>query len=335
LRGVTFANPEYFFLFILVPIMIAWYIWKQRKQSPTLQVSSLEGFAITKPSLKAKLRHILPALRIIVLSLLIIALARPQSSSSKKSVKTEGIDIVIALDVSTSMLAEDFKPNRIEAAKKTAQEFIKDRTDDRIGLVIFSGESFTQCPVTIDHDVLINLFKSIKSGMIEDGTTIGGGLATAVSRLKDSKAKSKVIILLTDGINNMGNIAPLTAAEIAKTFGIRVYTIGVGTRGMAPYPFKMKNWTGQIQTQYQNIEVQIDEDVLKKIAETTNGKYFRATGNKALENIYKEIDKMEKTKIDVSYFRRFTEEFFPYALAAGIIFFFEIFLGLTVFKKLP
>jgi Ca-activated chloride channel family protein len=245
-------------------------------------------------------------------------------------VNTEGIDITIALDISTSMLAEDFKPNRLEAAKKAATEFINARINDRIGLVVFSSTSFTQCPITFDHDVLKNLFKSVKSGMIEDGTAIGMGLATAVDRLKDSKAKSKVIILLTDGINNTGIVAPLTAAEIAKTYGVRVYTIGVGTKGKAPYPMQTP-----FGTQYVNVDVQIDEDVLRKIASTTNGKYFRAVGNKALENIYKEIDKLEKTKIDESVFSRKTEEFLPLAIIAGALLLFEVLFRYFYLRKIP
>ncbi|MDQ1266056.1 MAG: Ca-activated chloride channel [Bacteroidota bacterium] len=335
MKDIFFANPSYFFLLLLVPVFIAWYIWKLKKLNPSLVVSTVEGFSKTKPSGRVRARHLLFILRALAFIFLVIALARPQSSSSRRSVQTEGIDIVMALDVSTSMLAEDFKPNRIEAAKKTALEFIENRPDDRIGLTIFSGESFTQCPVTIDHDVLKNLFKDIKSGMILDGTAIGMGLATAINRLKDSKAKSKVIILLTDGINNTGFIAPLTAADIAKTYGIRVYTIGVGTKGKAPYPFKVQTWSGQVITQYQNIDVQIDEEVLKKIASSTNGNYFRATGNKSLENIYKEIDKMEKTRIDVAHFTRFSEKFLPFVIIGLVLFGMELLLRYTILKFIP
>jgi len=228
------------------------------------------------------------------------------------------------------MLAEDLKPNRIEAAKQTAMKFIDARVNDRIGLVVFSGESFTQCPPTIDHSVLKNLLKSIKSGMIEDGTAIGMGLATSVSRLKDSKAKSKVIILLTDGINNMGFISPQTAAEIAHTYGIKVYTIGVGTLGEAPYPFQTP-----FGVQYQKIDVKIDEGILREIAKITGGKYFRATDTKSLEQIYQEIDKMEKSKIDVAYFTKKTEEYLPFTIAGFVFIFLSIFLNYTVFRKLP
>ena len=325
-----FANPEFFYLFILIPALVAWYIFKYKKQHTTIDFSTTEGFLTTKPSLKQRLLHLPFILRMIILSLLIIVLARPQTSSSSKKVKTEGIDIVMALDISSSMLSEDFKPNRLEAAKKTAFEFIDNRINDRIGLVIFSSKSFTQCPVTVDHDILKNLFKSIKSGMIDDGTAIGMGLATAVDRLKDSKAKSKVIILLTDGINNMGIVSPQTAAEIAKTFKVRVYTIGVGTRGKAPYP--MKTAFG---VQYVNVDVEIDEPLLKSIAETTGGKYFRATNNKTMSDIYKEIDKMEKNKIDESVFSHHYEEFFNFALAAGILFILELLLRYLYFRKIP
>jgi len=335
MKGIHFANPEFFYLLIIIPAMAAWYIIKQKKLNPFLKLSSTEGFSNYKPTLRQIFRHGLFVLRILAVALIITALARPQSSSSKKSVNTEGIDIVITLDVSTSMLAEDFKPNRIEAAKKTALKFIEDRENDRIGLVIFSGESFTQCPITIDHAVLKNLFQSVKSGMIQDGTAIGMGLATAVNRLKDSKAKSKVIILLTDGVNNTGFIAPLTGADIAKTFGIKVYTIGIGSRGRAPYPFQVRGWDGKIYTQYQYVDVQIDEEILKQIAAATGGKYFRATGNKALENIYTEIDKMEKTKIDVAHFTRYSEKFFLFALAALILLALEGLLRYTIFKSVP
>ncbi|MCX6155440.1 MAG: VWA domain-containing protein [Candidatus Kapabacteria bacterium] len=332
---MKFANPEYFFALIIIPALILWYVLRNKKQNPAISLSSFSGFMGIAPSLKVQFRHSIFVLRLVGIVLLIVAIARPQSSSSRKSVSTEGIDIVMTIDVSTSMLAEDFKPNRIEAAKKTAMKFIENRENDRIGLVIFSGESFTQCPITIDHAVIKNLFFNIKSGMIEDGTAIGNGLSTAVARVKDSKAKSKVIILLTDGVNNMGSVSPITAAEIAKTFGIRVYTIGVGAHGKAPYPVKMRDFTGNIITQYQNIDVDLDENLLKQIASLTGGKYYRATGNKALEEIYSEIDKLEKTRIDVAYFSRYSELFFPYALVAFILLAVELLFRYTIFKTLP
>ncbi len=330
MAGIQFANPEYFYLLLIIPLMIAWYIFRLEKKAPSIKVSTFAGFGQSKTTFRQVARHSLFVLRVIGVGLLITALARPQSSSEKKSVTTEGIDIVIALDVSTSMLAEDFKPNRLGAAIKTAMEFVDSRPDDRIGLVVFAGESYTQCPVTIDHDILKNLFASIKPGVITDGTAIGMGLSTAVSRLKDSKAKSKVIILLSDGENNAGFIAPETASDIAKTFGIRVYTIGVGSRGKAPYPFDTP-----FGKQYRNIDVKIDEALLKSIAGNTNGQYFRATNNKTLEQIYKKIDKLEKTKIDVAYFSKHTEKFLPWAIAAALLLLLEILLRNTVFRSLP
>ncbi len=330
-----FANPEFLYALIIIPLMIIWYIFRWNKFNPSITYPGFDTIMKIKPSIRQRLIHLPFLLRLISIGLVILALARPQSSSSEKSISTEGIDIVIALDVSTSMLAEDFKPNRIEAAKSTALQFIENRKDDRIGLVIFAGESFTQCPITIDHSVLKNLLTKIKSGDIQDGTAIGDGLATAVSRLRKSDAKSKVIILLTDGVNNMGNIAPITAAEIAKQFDVKVYTIGVGTRGKAPYPQQFRNWFGQTVTQYVYVDVQIDEELLKQISNMTGGKYFRATNNKALENIYAEIDQMEKTKIDVAYFTKYTEEFWIYALPAFLIFLLEQILRYTFLRKMP
>jgi len=262
--------------------------------------------------------------------MLIVVLARPQSSNSWQNVTTEGIDIVIALDISSSMLAMDFQPNRIEAAKNVATQFISGRQNDKIGLVIFSGESFTQCPLTTDHATVINLFRNIESGMIEDGTAIGNGLATAVSRLKESTAISKVIILLTDGVNNRGEIAPVTAAELAKTFGIRVYTVGIGTIGTAPYPMQTP-----FGVQVRDMKVDIDEPTLMKIAETTDGKYFRATNNNKLAEIYKEIDKLEKSKIDVKEYSKKEEEYMEYALAAALFLIIGLFLKSTIFRNIP
>jgi Ca-activated chloride channel family protein len=243
---------------------------------------------------------------------------------------TEGIDIVISMDISGSMLAQDLKPDRLEASKNVAMNFISGRPNDRIGLVIFSGESFTQCPLTTDHQVLQNLFANVKSGMVEDGTAIGMGLATAVNRLKESEAISKVIILLTDGVNNQGSVAPLTAAKIAQKFGIRVYTIGVGTKGYAPYPFKTPFGT----TVYQDVEVQIDEETLQNIASVTNGQYFRATSNKALESIYREIDQLERSKIEIKEYHKKKEEFFPLALLALTLLIIEFALRHTIFRSI-
>ena len=324
------ANPKLLFLlFILLPV-IAWYVLKYRKAHATLQVSTIEGVEKSEKTYKHLLQHILFGIRCLVMALLIIVLARPQSENKWQDVTTEGIDIIIALDISGSMLARDFRPDRLEAAKDVAMEFITGRPYDRIGLVVFSAESFTQCPLTTDHSVLANLFKDIKSGMIEDGTAIGMGLATSVNRMKDSNAKSKVIILLTDGINNKGAIAPMTAAEIANTFGIRVYTIGVGSEGIAPYPVQTPYGT-----QLQNMEVQIDEEILKNIADMTKGKYFRATNNQKLIEIYQEIDQLEKTKIDVTEFSKKKEEYLSFLLLAGIFLLSELLLKNTVLRNIP
>ncbi len=327
---ITFANRDFLYLLLVLVPMVIWYILKQRTSQASLQISTIEGFEKNPKTYKHYLRPILFAFRIIGLAFLILAFARPQSTDKWQNVITEGIDIILAVDISSSMLARDFKPNRLEASKNVAVEFISGRPNDRIGLVVFSGESFTQCPLTTDHAVLINLFRDIESGMIEDGTAIGMGLATSINRLKDSKAISKVAILLTDGVNNMGDIAPLTAAEIAKTFGVRVYTVGVGTKGMAPYP---------VQTlygiQYQNMPVQIDEEMLKEIAQMTNGRYFRATNNKKLIEIYKEIDQLEKSKIDVKEYSKKQEEYFPFVLLAGILILSELLIRNTILRNIP
>jgi Ca-activated chloride channel family protein len=329
MSSIEFANIEFLVGLLILPLAIVWYVLKFKQQKPTVGISTFRSFNLTSSSLKPKLRHSLFSLKIIGLGLLIVALARPQSSTSWQDVTTEGIDIVIALDISSSMLARDFEPNRLEASKQVAIDFIAERPNDRMGLVIYSGESFTQCPITTDHAVLKNLFQDIKNGMIEDGTAIGLGLANAVTRIKDSEAKSKVIILLTDGENNAGTIPPLTAAEIAKSFGIRVYTIGVGTNGMAPYP--VQNPFGGIS--YQDMEVKIDEQTLLSIAQMTDGQYFRATDKKKLKEIYQEIDKLEKSKINVTEYRKKSEEFYPWALAAFILFGLEFVLRNTYFKS--
>ncbi|HCY40571.1 MAG TPA: aerotolerance regulator BatA [Prolixibacteraceae bacterium] len=327
---MSYNNPEFFYLLLLLLPMIAWYIWKQKKAGASIQFSSDMGFARIPKSWKYYFRHSVFVLQILSLSMLIVALARPQSQNNWSNVTTEGIDIVIALDISSSMLAMDFKPNRIEAAKDVATQFISGRTNDRIGLVVFAGESFTQCPLTTDRAAVINLFKGLESGMIEDGTAIGNGLATAVSRLKDSDAISKVVILLTDGENNRGEIAPVTAAELAKTFGIRVYTVGVGTIGMAPYPLQTP-----FGVQVRDVEVKIDEETLQKIAATTDGKYFRATNNNKLAEIYQEIDKLEKSKIDVKEFSKKEEGYLKYALFGALLLLAGIFLKTTIFRNIP
>lgn len=331
MKGITFANPEYFYLLILIPLLIIWYIFRHKSRKAALTISGLTGFAGVRTPLKVYLRHSLFALRMLGLAILILAIARPQSKKSWQDLKTEGIDIVLALDISASMLAQDFKPNRIDASKQIAMEFIDSRPDDRIGLVIFSGESFTQCPLTTDHSVLKNLFSGVKTGMIQDGTAIGLGLATAVNRIQNSKAKSKVVILLTDGVNNMGSISPELAGELAQPFGIRVYTIGVGTQGMAYSPVAVYP-NGQYAYDY--VKCDIDETVLKKIAGLTGGKYFRATNNDKLKKIYAEIDKMEKTIIEEKNYTKKSELFFPLALGAALLFLLEFILKNTIFRSL-
>ena len=328
MNNYLFINPEYFYLLIIPVVYSIWYFFKRKNINSEILFSNLGSLNKTK-TLKNRLRDLPQIFNILAICLLIIALARPQSSTNWEESTTEGIDIVLSMDISGSMLAEDLKPNRLEASKDVAVDFISKRVNDRIGLVIFSGESFTQCPLTTDHNVLINLFKDVKSGMVEDGTAIGMGLATAVNRLKDSDAISKIIILLTDGVNNKGVVAPFTAAEIAKQFGIRVYTIGVGTEGYAPYPFQTP-----FGVQYQDVEVQIDEETLQNIATVTDGKYFRATNNSKLKEIYKDIDKLEKSKIEVTEFHKRSEEFSNFAIPAFIILLFGFILEKTYLKQI-
>lgn len=329
MNGITFAEPLFLYLLAVVPAMIIFYLLKQQKTTAALQMPGLQPFANSGSTYRLYLRHILFAFRVIAVALLIFVLARPQATDKFQNTSTEGIDIILALDISGSMLARDFRPDRLEASKDVAIEFISGRPYDRIGLVVFSGESFTQCPLTTDHAVLINLLREIQSGMIEDGTAIGMGLATAINRIKDSQAKSKVIILLTDGVNNRGEIAPVTAAGIAKTFGIRVYTIGVGTQGMAPYPVQTPYGV-----QYQDMPVEIDEAILKEISAETGGKYFRATDNDKLLQVYNEIDKLEKSKIDVRQFNKKEEKYLIPALIAFCLLLFEIIIRNTFFKNL-
>jgi len=325
-NDISFQNPEYFWLLLALPLMLAYYIFRNKKLQGTFKISSISSFGKTK---FPYFRHTIILLRMLGLAALVFAIARPQTSSSWQDVTTEGIDIVIAMDISGSMLAEDFKPNRLEASKDVAMKFISERPYDRIGLVIYAGESFTQCPLTTDHDVLLNLFKDVKNGMIEDGTAVGMGLATAVNRLKDSEAKSKVVILLTDGVNNAGSIPPVTAAEIAREFGIRVYTIGVGTNGTAPTPYQ--DQFGR--TVYQDVPVRIDEKTLNEISKIADGQYFRALNKSKLESIYQEIDKLEKSKINVTDYRKKSEHFWPFALLAAIVLLLEFIIKNTVFKS--
>jgi len=329
MSGITFGEPGFLYLLVLVPAMIAFYLLKQHKANASLRMPGLSPFEGSGLTFRHYLRYILFSFRVLAISLLIIVLARPQATNRFQDITTEGIDIILTIDISGSMLARDFKPDRLEASKNVATEFISGRPYDRIGLVVFSGESFTQCPLTTDHAVLINLLRDIESGMIEDGTAIGNGLATAVNRIKDSEAKSKVIILLTDGVNNRGEIAPLTAADIAKTFGIRVYTVGVGTRGMAPYPVQTP-----FGLQYQNMPVEIDEDILRGISRATGGMYFRATDNDKLIQVYNEIDKLEKSKIDVRQFSRKDEKYLIPALIAFILIALELLARHSIFRNL-
>lgn len=329
-NNIQFAQPKFFLLFALIPLIILWYFLKLKKKNADLRFSSIGAFDKKHRSFKVLFRHTPFFLKLISLSALIVALARPQSSLSYQNITSEGIDIMIALDISGSMLAEDLKPNRIEASKEVAIDFIKERKNDRIGLVIYSGESFTQCPLTTDHSVVVNLFQDVKNGMVEDGTAIGEGLATAVNRLRESDAKSRVIILLTDGTNTAGSIPPITAAEIAREFGVRVYTIGVGTNGKAPFPV-----TDQFGRQrYEMVDVKIDETTLKEIAKKTGGKYFRATNNRKLEEIYKEIDQLEKSKTEVTEYRRKKEEFLPFVLIATVCLLVAFSLKTTLFKSI-
>lgn len=330
MSDITFLNPGFLYLLFLLIPAITWYVLKNKSNRAGMKISALDGFLNVPNTFKHYLHHIIFGFRVLSVALLIIALARPQSFDKWEDISTEGIDIIMSLDISSSMLARDFKPDRLEASKELATEFISGRSDDRLGLVVFSGESFTQCPLTTDHAVVINMMRDIQTGIIEDGTAIGMGLATAINRLKDSKAKSKVIILMTDGVNNMGEIAPVTAAEIAQSFNIRVYTIGVGSRGMAPYPVQT-----QYGRQYRSMKVEIDEEVLKDIAEITDGKYFRATDNNQLKQIYQEIDKLEKSKIDVKEFKRKSEEYLFFVIIAGVLLFIEVLIRNTLLRGLP
>lgn len=327
----SFKNPNYFYFLLLIPLLSAYYVWRNHKVHPKVQLSSLSLVMKKKNPFWKMINPLFFSLYLLGLASIIIALARPQSEMGWQNVETEGIDLVIATDVSASMLAMDFSPNRLEASKKVAIDFIKKRPNDRIGLVVYEGESFTQCPLTTDHRVLINMFKGVKTGLLAGGTAIGMGIGTAVARLKDSKAKSKVIILLTDGVNNQGSISPNTAANLAKDFGIRIYTIGIGTNGMAKSPVGI---LPDGSYHYDYVKVEIDEASLRHIAQITDGKYFRATNEKKLESIYAEIDKLEKTKIKVTEHSRKQEEFLPFALAGLGLIFLGVFVKDIIIKGL-
>ncbi|HPI37761.1 MAG TPA: VWA domain-containing protein [Ignavibacteriaceae bacterium] len=326
----SFAYPYFLLVALVVPFMVFWHFYKGKKTQPGISFSMLNLVKDRSGTLKERFASLPFFLRLIGLLALVIALARPQSFSTGENVYTEGIDIVLVLDISGSMLAEDFKPNRLEAAKRITDNFIEGRISDQIGLVIFSRDAFTQCPLTIDYSVLRNQLNEVKSGMIEDGTAIGNAIANGINRLKDSKSNSKVMVLLTDGVNNAGEVNQITAAEIANKFGIRIYTIGVGTMGQAPYPFQTP-----FGVRYQMVPVEIDEPVLKQIAGMTGGKYFRATNNKKLEDIYTEIDKLEKTRVEVTSFRSKKELFFPWLISGLFLVFFDFGLSRTLFRRLP
>jgi len=328
-HDITFGQPLLLLLFLVIPLLIAWKFSKGKKGVAAVRVSTTKGLAKSK-SWKNAVQQFPFIFRLLALSCIILALARPQVKFDETETEGQGIDIVLCIDVSGSMTAQDFTPNRMEAAKKVAIDFINHRTSDRIGVVIFAGESFTQCPLTTDHYVLKTQISQIRNGLLEDGTAIGSGLATSVDRLKNSKAKSKIIILLTDGVNNGGLIDPSTAKEIAKTFKIKVYTIGVGTDGYAPTPVSTP--MGIVM---QSQKVSIDEGLLKNIANETGGKYFRATNNRSLENIYNEIDKMEKSKVEIITFHRYSEKFYPFIFAAMGFLLIEIILRYTLFRKFP
>lgn len=332
---MEFANKEYLFLLLLIIPYLLWYIMYRKKSEPTIRMSDTFAYRYVSKSWKVRLMPLQMILRLIAFTLIVIAMARPQTQNSWKDKWVEGIDIMLAMDVSTSMLAEDLKPNRIEAAKQVAAEFIAGRPNDNIGLTIFAGEAFTQCPMTVDHASLLNLLQNVRTdiaarGLIQDGTAIGMGLANAVSRLKDSKAKSKVVILLTDGSNNMGDLSPMTSAEIAKSLGIRVYTVAVGTDKSAPYPMQVG---GSIQ--YVNMPVEVDTKTLSDIAAATDGNFYRATSSSELKSIYKEIDKLEKSKLNVKKFSKRYEAYQNWILAAIIVLLLEMLFRITVFKKLP
>ncbi len=327
---MLFANKEYLLLLFLILPYIVWYFMKRHTMHSSLQLSETKSYLRMRKSFRVYLVHAPFLLRIAAFVLLVLILARPQYTNSWKDSETQGIDIMLAIDVSTSMLAEDLHPNRVEAAKIVATEFISGRPNDNIGLTLFGAEAFTQCPLTLDHTVLLNLLNNVQCGMLPDGTAVGMGIANAVSKLKDSKAKSKILILLTDGTNNIGDISPLTGAEIAQSFGIRVYTIGVGTNGMAPYP--MSTAAG---TQYVNVPVEIDEATLQKIASITGGSYYRATSTGKLKEVYHEIDKLEKTKMKVTSYSKREEAFSPFALILVVVLLLECLLRSTVLKKIP
>lgn len=328
--SITYASPWAFWLMIIPVLMLAWFIWRFSTAFADLRFSHTGG-VFSYRSIRGTLKQFLPLLRIATVVLLIVALARPQERNSQQKIKSEGISLMLALDISTSMLAQDFKPDRLDAAKEVSTDFIRQRPNDRIGLVVFSGESFTQCPITADHDVLIEQLIKVQTGMVDDGTAIGMGLGTAVNRLVKHESKSKVIILLTDGVNNAGFVDPLTAADAAREFGVRVYTIGVGKQGKAYAPYARDPYSGKLIYDY--VDVQIDEKLLQQIAVNTGGKYFRANNDQALKNIFNEIDKMEKTKMEITAFERKAERYQIFVLIATGLFLLEVLLRYTILRS--
>ncbi|MEG1718166.1 MAG: VWA domain-containing protein [Bacteroidales bacterium] len=330
MNNITFANPHFLWLLVIIPFLIYWFIAKEKKTHSFMHFSHCGFKTEIRKTWKRRMYPLLYVLRILAIISIIVALARPQSKMKNSTQNIEGIDIVMAMDISGSMLAEDFHPNRLESAKEVAKEFIQARENDRIAVVAFSGEAYTQCPLTIDKDILTNRLKELKSGLIADGTALGDGLAVSLNRVRNSNTKSKIIILLTDGVNNMGSIDPLSAADMANLYGIRIYTIGVGTIGTAPYPYQTP-----FGIQYQNVEVQIDETLLDNIAQNTGGKYFRATNQDKLKKIFSEIDQLEKTKIEVMSFEHSSEEYKPLLWVALLFLGLELICRMFVFKTLP
>jgi Ca-activated chloride channel homolog len=327
-----FADPYFLYLLAIIPILIYFHFKRRKPQRATLQYSNIGIVKSIGKTRWSQYRHLLFGLRMIAFAFLIIALARPQAGSQEEEITTEGIDIILALDISSSMEAEDFKPkNRLEVSKIVAKDFVESRKNDRIGMVVFAGESYTQCPLTVDYGVLLNFIDDVKTRMIADGTAIGMAIANAVNRLRDSKAKSKVIILLTDGRNNAGELHPLSAAQVAEAMGVRIYTVGAGKRGTAPYPIH----DPILGKRYQMLPVEIDEDLLQNVADMTGGKYFRAVDRRSLEEVFKEIGELEKTKIEIKEFTRYEELFLIYLAVGLILLGLEIVLSNTKFRKIP
>ncbi len=326
------SHPALLWLFLLYIPLITWYIYRQNTSHPTMRMSSTSAFSSLPTSWKVYMKHAMFGIKLLMLGCLIVILCRPQTHDSWETSDVEGTDIVVALDISTSMLAKDFSPNRLDAAKDVAIQFVSGRDHDNIGFVIFASESFTQVPMTMDNAMLVNAINQVQIGMLEDGTAIGDGIATAINRIKDGKAKSKSIILLTDGSNNCGVVAPVTAAQVAQKYGVKIYTIGVGSNGTAPYPVA-RDFAGNLQ--YQNMPVVIDEATLRKISATTGGQYFRATSKSVLKDIFAEIDKLEKTHMDVQRFSHTEDYYLPWALALMALLLLHIALDYTVMRRIP